>query len=120
MTLENGQALTIGVDLGGTNLRVAAYTPDRGVLNSVMLRTRLEAGPSCVVDDICGAIEQLVEQHSDGRVLVGIGVGSPGPLELPAGRLHHPPNLPGWDGFPLLAEMENSLERQAVVERNCN
>jgi glucokinase len=120
MTLENGRVLTIGVDLGGTNLRVAAYTPDRGVLNSVMLRTRLEAGPSCVVDDICGAIEQLVEEQSDARVLVGIGVGSPGPLELPAGRLHHPPNLPGWDGFPLLDEMERRLSRPVVLESDAN
>lgn len=116
MTLKNGPVLTIGVDLGGTNLRVAAYTPDRGVLNSLSLRTRLEAGPFCVVDDICGAINQLVDQHSDGRVLVGVGVGSPGPLELPAGRLHHPPNLPGWDGFPLLNEMEKRLSRPVVLE----
>ena len=73
MTLENGPILTIGVDLGGTNLRVAAYTPDRGVMSSLILRTRLEAGPSCVVDDMCGAIDQLVDQYSDGHVLVGIG-----------------------------------------------
>jgi len=28
MALENEQALTIGVDLGGTNLRIAAYSPE--------------------------------------------------------------------------------------------
>jgi len=120
MTLENGQVLTIGVDLGGTNLRVAAYTPDQGILDSLILRTRLEAGPSCVVDDMCGAIDDLVGQHTDGRVLLGIGVGSPGPLELPAGRLHHPPNLPGWDGFPLLDEMEKRLSRPVVLESDAN
>lgn len=120
MTLEADQILTIGVDLGGTNLRVAAYTPDRGVLNSLMIRTRLEAGPSCVVDDMCAAIDELVSQHSNGRVLVGIGVGSPGPLELPAGRLHHPPNLPGWDGFPLLDEMEKRLSRPVILESDAN
>jgi glucokinase len=120
MTLENGQVLTIGVDLGGTNLRIAAYTPDRGVLNSLILRTRLDAGPFCVVDDMCGAIDELVDQHSDGRDLVGIGVGSPGPLELPAGRLHHPPNLPGWDGFPLLDEMEKRLSRPVILESDAN
>jgi glucokinase len=120
MTLKNGPVLTIGVDLGAANLRVAAYTPDRGILNSLILRTRLEAGPFCVADDICGAIDQLVDQHSDGRVLVGIGVGSPGPLELPAGRLHHPPNLPGWDGFPLLDEIEKRLSHPVVLESDAN
>jgi glucokinase len=120
MVQENPQVLTIGVDLGGTNLRVAAYTPEVGVLDSKTLRTRLEAGPLAVVDDICGAILQLLERHSDGRKIAGIGIGSPGPLELPAGRLHHPPNLPGWDGFPLLAEVEKRLQRSVTLESDAN
>ena len=120
MTLGTAQSLTIGVDLGGTNLRVAAYTPEQGILDSLTLRTRLEAGPLSVVDDMCAAITLLIDRHSDGRALEGIGVGSPGPLELPAGRLHHPPNLPGWDGFPLLDEMEKRLSRPVVIESDAN
>jgi len=120
MALENAQVLTIGIDLGGTSLRVAAYTPEDGVLNSITLRTRLEAGPLAVVDDMCDAIQQLLSQYADGRELAGIGVGSPGPLELPAGRLHHPPNLPGWDGFPLLEEMEKRLHRAVLLESDAN
>jgi glucokinase len=120
MNFENGQVLTIGVDLGGTNLRVAAYAPDQGIVDSLMLRTRLEAGPMCVVDDMCDAIARLVNRNANGRALAGIGVGSPGPLELPAGRLHHPPNLPGWDGFPLLDEIEKRLSRPVVLESDAN
>lgn len=120
MALDNSQVLTIGVDLGGTSLRIAAYTPARGVLESVALRTRLEAGPIAVVDDMCDAISKLLAKHLKGRDCAGIGVGSPGPLELPAGRLHHPPNLPGWDGFPLLAEMEKRLQRPVILESDAN
>lgn len=120
MAPENSQLLTIGIDLGGTNLRVAAYTPDIGVMHSIALPTRLEAGPSAVVDDMCDAILQLLALYSDTHTLAGIGVGSPGPLELPAGRLHHPPNLPGWDGFHLLAEMEARLRMPVAVESDAN
>lgn len=120
MTLVNGQVLTIGVDLGGTNLRVAAYMPGQGILESLLLPTRLEAGPLSVVDDMCDAILQLLKQYSDGYLIAGIGVGSPGPLELPAGRLHHPPNLPGWDGFPLLEEIEKRLSHPVVIESDAN
>jgi glucokinase len=112
--------LTIGVDLGGTNLRIAAYTPAIGILRSIALPTRLEAGPHAVVDDMCSAILQLIDQCLDGRKLAGIGVGSPGPLELPAGRLHHPPNLPGWDGFNLLGEMEKRLRLPVAIEGDAN
>jgi glucokinase len=120
MALEKAQVLTIGVDLGGTSLRIAAYAPGNGVLDTISFRTRLEAGPIAVVDDMCNAILRLLEQQSDGREVAGIGVGSPGPLELPAGRLHHPPNLPGWDGFPLLAEMEQRLQRPVSIESDAN
>lgn len=120
MALENAQLLSVGIDLGGTSVRIAAYTPETGVLDSLQLRTRLEAGPNAVVDDMCGGIRHLLQRHSDGRCLVGIGIGSPGPLELPAGRLHHPPNLPGWDGFPLLSEMEKQLQQPVVIESDAN
>lgn len=120
MAPENPQVLTIGVDLGGTNLRIAAYSPDAGVLQSIALPTRLEAGPLAVVDDMCSAILALLAQYSETHRLVGVGVGSPGPLELPAGRLHHPPNLPGWDGFHLLGEMEKRLRMPVAIEGDAN
>jgi glucokinase len=120
MALDNSQVLTIGVDLGGTSLRIAAYSPGSGVLESVTLRTRLEAGPVAVVDDMCQAILRLLDGHTKGRELAGIGVGSPGPLELPAGRLHQPPNLPGWDRFPLLEQMEKRLQRPVILESDAN
>ncbi len=120
MTLDKEQLLTIGVDLGGTSLRVAAYTPEDGILDSIALPTRLEAGPHAVVGDMCSVIRMLFDRFFRGRNLAGIGVGSPGPLELPAGRLHHPPNLPGWDGFHLLAEMEKLLDAPIAIESDAN
>jgi glucokinase len=120
MALENEQALTIGVDLGGTNLRIAAYSPEVGILDSQTLSTRLEAGPHAVVDDMCGVIVKLLNQYSEGHAFAGVGIGSPGPLELPAGLLHRPPNLPGWDGFHLLAEMEERLHAPVAIECDAN
>ena len=120
MAPGNSQLVTFGVDLGGTNLRVAAYCPSFGLLRSVLLPTRLEAGPEAVVDDLCDAVLQLLSEYSASHTFAGIGLGSPGPLELPAGRLHHPPNLPGWDGFHLLAAAEDRLRLPVVIESDAN
>jgi glucokinase len=120
MAIENMQSLTIGVDLGGTNLRIAAYTPDCGIVNSTTLPTRLVAGPLAVVDDMCSVVRRLLAESEEGRNFVGIGVGSPGPLELPVGRLHHPPNLPGWDEFHLRGEIEKRLEMPISIESDAN
>ena len=120
MANEQAQIYTIGVDLGGTNLRIAAYTRDAGLLETILLPTRLSAGRDAVVDDLCGAVSDLQKRFSTQYKLFGIGVGTPGPLELPAGRLHNPPNLPGWDGFDLRCELEKKLQRNVVVESDAN
>lgn len=110
----------IGVDLGGTNLRIAAYTQDKGLLDTILLPTRLAAGRDAVVEDMCTAIETLEQRYSSQFSLAGIGIGTPGPLELPAGRLHHLPNFPGWDGFELKDALERRLGRAVIVESDAN
>src|ERR1700739_3056795 len=113
-------SFSVGVDLGGTNLRVAAYTHASGLLETILLPTRLLAGRHPVVEDMCHAIRKLLANYSPGNELIGIGIGTPGPLELPAGRLHNPPNLPGWDGFELRVEIENCLDMPVTVESDAN
>ncbi|WP_158750334.1 ROK family protein [Acidobacterium sp. S8] len=113
-------SFSIGVDLGGTNLRVAAYTYSSGLLETILLPTRLAAGRHAVVEDMCQAIRKLRSTYAMQRELIGVGIGTPGPLELPAGRLHNPPNLPGWDGFELRVEVENCLDMPVAVESDAN
>jgi glucokinase len=120
MATDQKQSYTIGVDLGGTNLRIAAYTRAAGLLETILLPTRLAAGRGAVVEDLCGAVEALTNRFFRDYELAGIGVGTPGPLELPAGRLHNPPNLPGWDGFELRAELETRLKQPVIVESDAN
>jgi glucokinase len=107
------QSFSIGVDLGGTNLRVAAVTPEGERLDHIGLPTRLSAGPHAVLDDMAQAIRQIIDKQPG--YLLGIGVGSPGPLELPLGVLHHPPNLTGFDGLNLRTELERRLRRPVHV-----
>src|SRR5579883_1751024 len=120
MANEQAKNYTIGVDLGGTNLRIAAYTEADGLLETILLPTRLVAGRDAVVDDMCAAISDLKNRFSSQYPLAGIGIGTPGPLELPAGRLHNPPNLPGWDGFDLRCALEKKLRHPVVIESDAN
>lgn len=111
-------SFAIGVDLGGTNLRIAAVTPAGQRLDVVSLPTRLAAGPAAVLDDMAGAIAEILERQRGN--LIGIGVGSPGPLELPLGVLHRPPNLPGFDGLNLRMELERRVGRAVHVDSDAN
>jgi glucokinase len=113
-------SFSVGVDLGGTNLRIAAFTRASGLIETILLPTRLAAGRHAVVEDMCQAIRKLLDKYSLQHNLIGIGIGTPGPLELPAGRLHIPPNLPGWDGFELRAEVEACLGMSVTIESDAN
>ena len=111
---------SIGVDLGGTNLRVAAYSVGESFLDSIVLPTNLSAGRDQVVREMCEAVEALAARGYGNRALAGIAVGSPGPLELPAGILRTPPNLPGWDGFNLKAAITSALGRDIELGNDAN
>jgi len=101
-------------------LRIASYAGGVDFLESILLSTRLWEGPDCVVRDMCEAINSLRSKDHGGRRLIGIGIGSPGPMQLPEGVLHNPPNLPGWDRFDLRRTIESELGTSVQVEGDAN
>ena len=111
---------SIGIDLGGTNLRIAAFTSDWERRGAITTPTRVQDGPGAVLDDMCAAVQKLVADCGGRGELVGVGLGSPGPLELPSGRLLQPPNLPGFEGLELKVELEKRLQVPVVVECDAN
>jgi glucokinase len=112
--------LTIGIDLGGTNLRIAAFDEGWQRLSFINVPTRVTGGPEAVVLDMCDAIERILLQCGASYELFGVGVGAPGPLELPSGKFHRPPNLPGFDAFVLKDAMQPKLQAPVIVECDAN
>jgi glucokinase len=122
MAAASGQKeqITIGIDMGGTNLRIAAFDATWKRLAAVNLPTRVAAGPQAVVNDMGEAIDRVLAQCGAKYELLGVGIGAPGPLELPSGKFHRPPNLPGFDGFGLKEAMESALHVPVIVECDAN
>ncbi len=112
---------TVGVDMGGTNLRVAGFSSAWERLAAVSVPTRVADGPRAVLGDMAAAIRQVIDSCGPAE-LEGIGIGSPGPIELPEGRLLEPPNLPGFHALALRAELESLLDVPVpiVVESDAN
>lgn len=110
----------IGVDLGGSNLRIGAYTNRGEVLESIAFPTNAVAGHEPVIDKMCDSITRLHHQVSSNGEFAGVGIGSPGPLSLPDGVLHNPPNLPGWDGVELRRKVKERLPWPVCVDSDAN
>jgi len=84
------ESYSIGVDLGATNLRVAAYAEKAGLLETLNLSTRRHAGRDAVMSDLIDAVQTLRKAFGSSYRFTGVGVATPGPMELPEGRLLTP------------------------------
>jgi glucokinase len=109
---------SIGVDLGGTNLRIAAITTDGKLLEKVTLGTRIANSPHDAVDDMCEAIRRLSSQYAGQGKLVGAGIGVAGIIDLEAGVVRKSANLPGWSGYPVRHEIEKRLGTSIFLEND--
>ncbi|TMD24011.1 MAG: ROK family protein [Chloroflexi bacterium] len=99
----------IGIDLGGTQLRVAA-ADDRGRLRTVVREpTEAARGRQHVIDRIVAAVaETLRQERSSPPRIRALGIGLPGPVDPAAGLVISPANLPGFRNVPLNRILTNA------------
>ncbi len=110
---------SIGVDLGGTNLRAAAVSSDGKMLNKLSGKTELSAGRDAVIADMVEAIVLLQERCGEGQ-LRGLGIGVPGFIDIDKGIIVGSNNLPEFERFPVRDEIERRLGTRVILENDAN
>jgi glucokinase len=111
-------SFSIGVDLGGTNLRVAAITSEGQLLEKITLEVKLIAGCDQVIREMCEAIEGLSAKYRANGELLGAGIGVPGIIDFDRGTMRKAVNLPGWENYPARDEVERRLKTGVVLEND--
>jgi glucokinase len=111
---------SIGVDLGGTNLRVAAVSSEGQLLEKITLGTKVALGRDHVINEMCAAIQQLSGKYESSGKFLGAGIGVPGIIDMASGMLRKSANLPGWEEYPVRAEIERRLGAPVVLENDAN
>ena len=109
----------IGVDLGGTYIKAGAVSKQGEILYETSLRSKAEVSPQAVVIQIAKAVETVEEKYKDDE-LVGIGIGSPGMVDLDGGTVKYPPNFANWTVFRLGEETEKKIGTHVEVENDAN
>jgi glucokinase len=89
-------------------------------LDSCSLSTRVMDGPDAVVADMAECVRSLLNNFATSERLTGIGIGSPGPLNLELGTLGILPNFPGWDGYPLRDCLSRATGIPVYLESDAN
>ena len=111
---------SVGVDLGGTNLRIAAIDEGGTLLEKITLGTQIVLGRERVIHDICEGVRHLAAKYESSATLEGIGIGVPGIIDIEAGMVRGSPNLPGWAGSPVRSEIEARLGTRVILENDAN
>ncbi len=110
---------SIGVDLGGTNLRAAAIGRDGEMIEKISGRVQLSQGRDAVMADIAGAIQKLIGNMA-GRKLAGVGIGVPGFILMSEGKIVGSNNLQAFEDFPMQQEMERLIGEKVILENDAN
>lgn len=111
---------SLGVDLGGTNLRIAAVDEHGNFIEKVTLGTQVSRGREFVINEMTTAIQALSAKLANSGDLMGIGIGVPGLVDIERGMIRESPNLPGWHDYPVQAEIERRLGTTVILENDAN
>jgi glucokinase len=104
----------IGVDIGGTNIKIAAVSDDGRVLARGLVETPAGEGPARAFGRIHDAARYLAGRLSIG----GVGIGCAGLIDVRRGILHESPNLPAWRNAPLARIARSHFRLPIVVEND--
>jgi len=109
----------VGIDFGGTNTKFCLLDADFKPSEIMQLRT---AGtPDEIVQQmICGCRKLIADHGLDSSDVIGVGIGSPGPLDLDKGTILATPNIPGMEGLPIRDLVGDGLKLPAVLENDAN
>ncbi|NIM20405.1 MAG: ROK family protein [Candidatus Latescibacteria bacterium] len=107
----------LGIDIGGTNIKIAAVEPSGRVLTRGIIETPAGKGPTAAFDRIRRAVPTL---FGDQWRVAAAGVGCAGLVDSRKGRLLTSPNLPAWNQTPLRRIAVKALGVQTYVENDAN
>ena len=111
----------VGIDLGGTFIKFAATDRQGGASEIFELPTPTDGGPEGLVGQMVRGAKRLIEGNVDaGDRVIGVGVGSPGPLDLKSGMVLAMPNIAGMVNVPLRDMVAEPLGLPVVLENDAN
>lgn len=110
----------VGVDLGGTTIKIAFITLDGHIVEKWEIPTNISEDGKHIVKDIAQSIDAKLEQLSETREkLAAIGMGAPGFIDMKTGFIYHAVNI-GWRDYPLKDELEKETGLTVIVDNDAN
>ena len=104
----------IGIDLGGTNVRVAKVSAEGTVLAQEKGPSYGQEGPKVVMDNI----KELIKKIPGYQECAGIGIGVPGPCDTVNGKMVMSTNLKDFKDYPIASELTSEFNMPTFIDND--
>ncbi len=111
----------LGIDVGGTNIKAGIVTDEGKVIAQASVPTEAAKGPDNGVGQMAQAVQQALKRTSlTVDQISAVGLATPGTMDIPAGLLLDPPNLPGWNDYPVRQKVADVLGLPTILQNDAN
>jgi glucokinase len=112
----------LGIDFGGTTIKFGLLGEDMAPAEALFdIPTPVSDGADAIVDVMVRGCRRVVTECGFAMEdVLGVGIGSPGPLSISRGILLNLPNVPGMQNFPLSARVSEILNLPVTLENDAN
>ena len=108
----------IGIDIGGTNIKLGIISDSGKIVKKALVETRGEGGPGVVVSQIKKGISELLLKND--KKIAGIGIGCAGTVNQKKGTVENPPNLSNWEKVPLGSLIKKAFGYDVFLDNDAN
>jgi glucokinase len=121
MSPASDETVFLGIDVGGTNIKLGLVSDYGQVLAASSFATQAQRSVVETLIELEQAYERLLEENkiSQERV-VAAGIGTPGPIDVSQGMILQPTNLKGWWNFPIRDSLSELLEVPVTFTNDAN
>jgi len=110
----------LGIDVGGTNIKIGVVDDAGVTLAHGSTPTEAKRGADAGVETIGTFARKIVSDSGlELKEIRGVGVATPGTMDIHAGMLLEPPNL-GWYNFPIRDRVAENLGLPAILQNDAN
>jgi len=111
----------IGIDLGGTNIKVGIFNRQLKLLGKKTVPTDVAKGPQKILDTIADTVKNILAARKlDLHNVHAAGIGAPGPANIADGVIIFAPNIPGFENAPIKEWLAERLKVPVVFENDAN
>jgi glucokinase len=111
----------VGIDLGGTNIKVGVFTSHMHLLARDTVPTEAARGHDHVIGRIIKlATDVLARTGNEMRKVRAVGIGAPGPANIAEGVVASVPNMPGFENIPIKKILSDKMGVPVAFENDAN